>query len=313
MKTIHGSWCTWDDAVTLIDAHHHLWDLKRNRYPWLADEPEHHFFLGEYEALKRDYMPEDYLQDSARHNVLQTVHCEAEMDRVDQVGETRWLSNINARYGFPNAIVAHAWFHTDNAEEIVAAQASFPLVRGIRSKPVTSLSPETKAPGAPGTMQDERWLRGFALLEKYDLSWDLRVPFWHLDEAALVARDFPRVRIILNHTGFPWDRSEAGLAAWRRAMETIARERNVYVKISEFGLKDRPWDYASNERVVRDAIAIFGAERSVFATNFPVAGLRIDYDELVRSVKRMCSFLPEADQERLFWRNAVSFYRLDPP
>lgn len=62
MKTIHGSWRTWDDAVTLIDAHHHLWDLKRNRYPWLADEPEHHFFLGEYEALKRDYMPEDYLQ-----------------------------------------------------------------------------------------------------------------------------------------------------------------------------------------------------------------------------------------------------------
>jgi len=62
MKTIHGSWRTWDDAVTLIDAHHHLWDLKRNHYPWLADEPEHHFFLGEYEALKRDYMPEDYLQ-----------------------------------------------------------------------------------------------------------------------------------------------------------------------------------------------------------------------------------------------------------
>jgi predicted TIM-barrel fold metal-dependent hydrolase len=313
MKTIHGSWRTSDDAVTLIDAHHHLWDLKRNRYPWLADEPEHHFFLGDYEALKRDYMPEDYLRDSARHNVLQTVHCEAEMDRADQVGETRWVSEINARYGFPNAIVAHAWFHTDNAEEIVAAQASFPLVRGIRSKPVTSLSPDKKTPGAPGTMQDERWLRGFALLEKYGLSWDLRVPFWHLDEAALVAHNFPRVPIILNHTGFPWDRSEEGLAAWRKSMETIARERNVHVKISEFGLKDRPWDYASNERVVRDAIAIFGVERCVFATNFPVAGLRIGYDELVRSVKRICSFLSEADQERLFWRNSVSFYRLDPP
>src|SRR4051794_18758325 len=313
MKTIHGSWRTSEDAVTLIDAHHHLWDLERNRYPWLADEPEHHFFLGDYDALKRDYMPEEYLRDSARHNVLQTVHCEAEMDRGDQVGETRWLSEINARYGFPNAIVAHAWFHTDNAEEIVAAQASFPLVRGIRSKPATSLSPDRKNPGAPGTMQDERWLRGFALLEKYGLSWDLRVPFWHLDEAALVARDFPRVPIILNHTGFPWDRSDDGLRAWRNAMETIAREQNVHVKISEFGLKDRPWDYASNERVVRDAIAIFGVERCVFATNFPVAGLRIGYDELVRSVKRMCSFLPEADQERLFWRNAVSFYRLDPP
>ena len=147
--------------------------------------------------------------------------------------------------------------------------------------------------------------------QKYDLSWDLRVPFG-ISTRRRSSRD-SSVRIILNHTGFPWDRSEAGLAAWRRAMETIARERNVYVKISEFGLKDRPWDYASNERVVRDAIGIFGAERSVFATNFPVAGLRIDYDELVRSVKRMCSFLPEADQERLFSRNAVSFYRLDPP
>ena len=39
---------------------------------------------------------------------------------------------MNARHGFPGAIVAHAWFHTDNAEEILAAQSQFPLVRGIR-------------------------------------------------------------------------------------------------------------------------------------------------------------------------------------
>src|SRR3954462_10379681 len=165
MKTIHGSLRTSDDAGTPIDAHHHLWDLKRNRYPWLADEPEHHFFLGEYEALKRDYMPEDYLRDSARHNVLQTVHCEAEMDRVDQVGETRWLSNINARYGFPNAIVAHAWFHTDNAEEIVAAQASFPLVRGIRSKAVTMVTARDEAAGAPGHEAGQGLVAGFRPLE----------------------------------------------------------------------------------------------------------------------------------------------------
>ena len=61
-------------------------------------------------------------------------------------------------------------------------------------------------------MQDERWLRGFALLEKYGLSWDLRVPFWHLREAAAVARAFPNTAIVLNHTGFPWDRSEEGLS-----------------------------------------------------------------------------------------------------
>ena len=92
-------------------------------------------------------------------------------------------------------------------------------------------------------MQDDKWLRGFALLQKYRLSWDLRVPYWHLTEAAEVSRQFPSVPIVLNHTGFPWDRSEDGLAAWRRGMEAVARQPNVHVKVSEFGLKDSAWDY----------------------------------------------------------------------
>jgi len=232
------------------------------------------------------------------------------MDRSGQVAETRWLTEVNARYGFPGAIVAHAWFHTENAEEIIAAQSQFLLVRGIRSKPVTSHRPGTGTPGAPGTMQDDKWLRGFALLEKYGLSWDLRVPYWHLAEAAEVARQFPRTPIVLNHTGFPWDRSEEGLAAWRQGMEAVAREPNVHVKVSEFGLKDSAWDYESNQRVVLEAIAIFGIERCIFASNFPVAGLRIDYDTLVSSLNRMLVGHSQADRDRFFWKNAASFYRL---
>jgi predicted TIM-barrel fold metal-dependent hydrolase len=205
--------------------------------------------------------------------VLATVHCEAEWERSDQLGETRW-------------------------------------VRGIRSKPLTAASPDGITPGVPGTMQDERWLRGFALLERYGLSWDLRVPFWHLEEAAAVARAFPRTAIILNHTGFPWDRSEEGLAAWRRGMEVLAREPNVWVKVSEFGLRDRAWDYEENRRVVLDAIAIFGIERAVFATNFPVASLRVGYDALTRAMSRMLAYRSADDRDRFLWKNAASFYRL---
>jgi predicted TIM-barrel fold metal-dependent hydrolase len=313
LKTIKGEWNEADGAVTLIDAHHHLWDLTANHYPSLAGQPDPHFFLGSNEAIRRDYLAEDYLRDSAAHNVLATVHCEAEMDRASQVRETEWLTEVNARYGFPGAIVAHAWFHTENAEEILAAQARFPLVRGIRSKPVTARSPGTMTPGAPGTMQDDKWLRGFSLLEKYRLSWDLRVPYWHLAEAAEVARHFPRTPIVLNHTGFPWDRSEEGLAAWRRGMEALARAPNVHVKVSEFGLKDSAWEYESNRRVVMEAMAIFGIERCIFATNFPVAGLRIDYDGLVRSLSRMLAGHSQAERDRFFWGNAAAFYRLAVP
>jgi predicted TIM-barrel fold metal-dependent hydrolase len=308
-NTINGSWNDSPDAVTLIDAHHHLWDLSQKKHPNLIGE-RHDFFMGDDSAIRRDYLPEDYRRDAAGHNVLTTVHCEAEWDRADQIGETRWITAIHDEYGFPGAIVAHAWFDSENAEEVIAAQACFPLVRGIRSKPVTAPSPDRMMPGRPGTMQDERWLRGFALLEKYRLSWDLRVPFWHLYEAAAVARAFPTTPVVLNHTGFPWDRSEAGLAAWRRAMEVLAREPNVHVKISEFGLKEQPWDYASNRRVVLDALAIFGIERAIFATNFPVAGLRIGYGALVAGISRMLSHLSPADRDRFFWKNAKAFYRL---
>ena len=310
LNTIHGHWNGSPGAVTLIDAHHHLWDLTQGKHPWLCGSEEKPFFMGDYRPLKRNYLPEDYRRDAAGHNVLTTVHCEAEWDRADQVGETRWISEIHARHGFPGAIVAHAWFDTDDAEEVIAAQAAFPLVRGIRSKPITAPSPDRIEPGAPGTMHDERWLRGFALLDRYGLSWDLRVPFWHLGEAAVVARAFPKTPIVLNHTGFPWDRSEEGLAAWRQAMEVLAREPNVWVKISEFGLKDRPWEFEANRRVVLDALAIFGIERSIFATNFPVAGLRIGYGALVVAVSDMLAHLSPDQRERFLWKNAAAFYRL---
>lgn len=309
-QSINGTWNESEGAVALVDAHHHIWDLTRNHYPWLTDRPEHHFFLGDYSALRRDYLPADYLRDARNHNVLMTVHCEAEWDRADQVGETRWVSEISACHGFPNAIVAHAWFHTPGADEILAQQAAFPLVRGIRSKPVTSLSPDRMTPGAPGTMQDENWLRGFARLEQHRLSWDLRVPYWHLIEAAEVARTFPGTPIVLNHTGFPWDRSPEGLAAWRSAMDVLAREPNVHLKVSEFGLRDQPWDYESNRRVVHDAISIFGIARCMFATNFPVAGLRIGYNELVTAVSRMLEGFSATDRKRFFVTNAMDFYRL---
>jgi predicted TIM-barrel fold metal-dependent hydrolase len=309
-ETIHGTWNHTPDAVTLIDAHHHLWDLSMRKHPNRVSRGRHDFFMGDDSAINRDYLPGDYRRDAVGHNVLATVHCEAEWDRADQLGETRWVASMHETHGVPTAIVAHAWFDTPNAEEIVAAQAANPLVRGIRSKPVTAASPAEMTPGAPGTMQDDNWLRGFALLEKYKLSWDLRVPFWHLEEAAAVARAFPGTAIILNHTGFPWDRSEAGLAAWRRGMEVLAREPNVYVKVSEFGLKDRAWDYDENRRVVLDAISIFGIGRSVFATYFPVASLRIGYGALVEAMSRMLADRSPEDRDRFFWKNAAAFYRL---
>ena len=311
MDTIHGTWNNSPDAVTLIDAHHHLWDLSQRKHPNLIGEPRHDFFMGDDSALRRNYLPDDYKRDAAGHNVLTTVHCEAEWDRADQIGETRWITQIHAEYGFPGAIVAHAWFDTDNAEEVIAAQAAFPLVRGIRSKPVTASSPDrhrararparcrTSAGCAASRCSKNTGCRGICGCRSGICT---RPPRWRAP--------FRSTAIVLNHTGFPWDRSEEGLRAWRRGMEILAREPNVQVKVSEFGLKDREWEYESNRRVVLDALAIFGVERAMFATNFPVAGLRIGYGALVEAMSRMLAHLSPEQRDLFFWKNAKAFYRL---
>lgn len=305
MKPVPGG-----EPLALVDAHHHLWDLKAHRYPWLQDAVEPGFFLGDYADLRRDYLPADYRADTRRHRVVATVHVEAERARDDQVGETAWLHRLHAQHGLPNAVVAHAWFHTPDAEEVIAAQAAWPLVRGIRSKPVTAATPEAPRPRGAGSMHDAQWLRGFALLEQHGLSWDLRVPYWHLAEAAEVARQFPNTPIVLNHTGFPWDRSAEGLAAWRSAMATLARQPNVHVKVSELGLRDAAWTVEGNRGVVRETIAIFGIERCMFASNFPVARLRIGYDALVDAMQQILADLTPLQRDAFFRRNALAFYRI---
>jgi predicted TIM-barrel fold metal-dependent hydrolase len=299
--------------LEIVDAHHHLWDLGGAlRYPWLADGT-HATFLGDYAALRRDYLPEDYRRDARNQRVIATVHVEAECDRSQQLAETEWLAGVHARSGMPSAIVAHAWLDTPDTERVLAAQAACPLVRGIRSKPVTAPSPDRTAAlprGAPRSLSDPRWREGLALLERFGLSWDLRIPYWHLAEAAEVAAAVPGIPIALNHTGFPWDRSPAGLAHWRDGMRALAACPNVHVKISELSVRGRAWRDEDHRPVVRDTLDIFGVERCMVASNFPVAGLHAGFDQFFDSLARMVADLSRADQERLFSRNALRFYRI---
>ncbi len=295
----------------VVDAHHHLWDLQQGRYPWLQqDYDPQSFFLGDYRALQHNFLPADYQRVSAGCNVIATVHVEAERDRAEQVAETAWLHEQHARSGLPNAVVAHAWLDRPETEERLLQHLQFPLVRGIRSKPVTSRGPDVSVRGQPGTMQDERWLRGLALLEKHGLSWDLRVPAWHLSEAAEVAALFPNLAIVLNHHGFAWDRSEPGLRQWREGMERLAEQPNVHVKLSEFGLRDQAWSEAANTPIVHETLRMFGWQRCMFASNFPVAGLRVGYAELVQSMWRMLAHLTPDQQHAVMARNALLFYRI---
>ena len=297
----------------IVDSHHHLWDLCKIRYPWLGEEYDAaKFILGEYYLLCRDYLPRDFRESWSGMPVVASVHIEAECDRSQALAETRWVHEQAAQSGLPNAVVAHVDLLAPDADERLAEHAAYPLTRSIRFKPVTSRRPQDSVADQPGSLHDPRWPAALERLERHGLAWDLRVPFWHLEEAAAVLRDFPKLPVVLQHTGLPWDRSEAGLAAWRRGMAALAALPNVHVRLSELGLRDRPWRLEDNLLVVRDAVAIFGWQRAMFGSNFPVAGLRISYPALVRAMAAALAPLDERARQAIWCDNALAFYGMEP-
>jgi predicted TIM-barrel fold metal-dependent hydrolase len=294
-------------AGPVVDAHQHFWDPTVNDHPWLRPEARIPFRYGNYDALKRRYLPPDYRADAAGQNVVGTVYVETEWNPTDPIGETRYANGLAARFGLPGAIVAQAWLDRDDVAEVLAAQAAFPLVRSVRHKPGGGRTP---ADAGPTLMSSGRWRRGYAVLERHGLHFDLQTPWWTFGEALALARDFPNTIIVLNHTGLPSDRSEAALQGWHRAMAMLAEAPNVRVKISGLGQPGAPWTVAANRWIVRETIAMFGPERAAFASNFPVDGLCATFAVIFEGFREIVVDLPDAAQARLFAGTASEVYRI---
>ncbi|WP_406806479.1 amidohydrolase family protein [Burkholderia semiarida] len=300
----------------LVDAHHHLWRLDAGaHYPWLQTHYDPaRFMFGDYAALCRNFDVDDFRGAAQCAPLVASVHVEAERARDEALAETHWLHEVAATHALPSAIVAWVDLLARDADERLAEQAAWPRVRGVRFKPRTAAAPDASIDG-PGTLHDPRWPAALDRLAAHGLSWDLRVPFWHLGDAAAMLTDAPAVDVVLEHAGLPWDRSEAGLARWRGGMAALAELPRVTVKISELGLRDAGWNDADNARIIRDTIAIFGWQRCLFASNFPVAGLRVSYPALLRTFAGAIAHL-DAPARRAIWHdNALRVYRiaLDAP
>jgi predicted TIM-barrel fold metal-dependent hydrolase len=283
----------------IADAHQHFWDPRVNYHPWLCDQPPIPFRYGDYSALRRPYLPADYFADARHHQVVKTVYVETEWNPRDPIGEMRFIEQLRRDSGFPTVAVAQAWLDLDDLAATVEGLARFDFVRGIRHKP------------RRGQMADERWRAGFAVLCRSGLRFDLQAPWTLLAEAARLAREFPEARIILNHTGLPADRSREGIAGWRKALKELAACPNAAIKISGLGLPGQAWTVASNREVVLAAIDIFGIDRAMFASNFPVDGLCASFDAIATGMREILGGFAAAEQRDFFHDNAVRVYDME--
>ena len=297
--------------MQVVDSHIHLWDLKTHRYPWLENPGVS--FVGDARDLKHDYLLDDLLREAGDIDVLKLVHVEANHDPADPVEETRWLQSIAERQesrGMPNAIVAAVDLSAANAPAVLEAHASFANTRGVRQ--ILNVH-ENKLFDYVGRhfMREPQWREHFALLRRYDMSFDLQLYPSQMAEAAALARAHGDTQFIVNHAGMFVDRSSVGgYRAWRDGMRLLAGCRNVAVKISGLAMFDHRWSVESLRPYVLETIDAFGVERAMFASNFPVDRLFGSYADLWRAYGSIVEDASVAEKDAMFRGNAERCYRI---
>jgi predicted TIM-barrel fold metal-dependent hydrolase len=154
--------------------------------------------------------------------------------------------------------------------------------------------------------------RNIGRLADYGWSFDLQVFAPQMAGAARLAEACPRVTFVLQHAGMMEDASAEGRERWRAGMAKLAAEPNVVTKLSGLGTFIHRNDEAHIADVVGETVAMFGAERCLFGSNFPIEKLWTDYKTLVAAYWSAVAKFSPAEQEAIFAGTAQRVYRLKP-
>ncbi len=296
----------------IVDAHHHLWDLRANYYPWLTDRVGPRMY-GDYKAIRRDYRMAEFRVDIGSLPVRKSVHVQAEHDAADPVRETRWLQGVaeaQGSGGFPHAIVAYVDLSApaNEVEAMLAAHCASPNVRGIRQ-----MLHQILVPGMGHSidyLDDVRWCANLALLAAHRLSFDLQILPVQATAAAALADRYPGQTFVLVHAGQPRDQSPGGVKAWSAGLRQLALRPNIVVKLSGFGMFDPAWSVTSLRQLVLTAIDCFGPERVLFGSNFPVDGMMRSYAAIWRAYAEITAGFSDAERDAMFRTTAERIYRI---
>jgi predicted TIM-barrel fold metal-dependent hydrolase len=293
--------------INIIDAHHHIW--RRRDLPWL-DGPMQPRIFGPYEAIRRDYLIGEYLADLADTGVTKSVYvqCNWAKDRFED--EVAYVQQAADQTGFPHAIVGYADFLASDVRPQLERLTKYPGMRGLRMQLQWHKNPQYRFAPGPDLARDATLQKNVAHLADYGWSFDLQVFAGQMQGAAELADSAPKVTFILQHAGMIEDLSAEGWEEWRKGMRLLASRPNIVSKLSALGTFIHKNDPAHIATVVHETIAIFGPERCLFGSNFPVEKLWTQYADLITAYRKAIEPLGEATAGAAFHDTAARVYRL---
>jgi len=269
-------------------------------------------FFGDPTPIQHNYLVNDFLDDIGNLPVTKSVHIQVGADISDSVRESHWLQSEAERtpQGMPSAIIAYCDLGATGAAETLDAHAESRNLRGVRQ--IVGRSPNEKSKSGDSLLLDDPvWRQNLASLPSRQLSFDLQLIPAQLPAVARILAEMPDLKVALCHCGSPHDQSEAGLGLWRKGLARLAELPNVYCKLSGFCMFEQNWDAERVRQTALTAIDIFGVERCMFGSNFPVEKLYVSYQELYACYLDIIDNFSETEKEGLMAGNARQFYRLE--
>ncbi len=296
----------------IIDAHHHLWDLSGGHYPWLTAPAAAIGALGDISYLRRDYLPADYLEDTAGQGVVASVHVEALWDPARHPAEeTQWLDALPRPPGIAARYVVAAPLAGPDVARVLDAHAASPRVAAVRETIRWHPDP-AKRWTRQGLVNEPAWRRGLALLARHGWALDLLMNAHQAAEVAALAADTPGQTFIVNHCCTPNDRDAEGMARWRTGLRLIGAQPNIAMKLSNYAAYAPERTLHADRDTLRTYIDAFGPDRCMFGSDYPVARRTGTYAALCSRFREVAAEYAADEQQALFHDTAARLYGVAP-
>jgi L-fuconolactonase len=273
-----------------IDAHQHFWKYDAREYEWIDDSMA---------ALRRDFLPADLRPELERNGFQGCVAVQAR----STVEETRWLLELADRNDFIRGVVGWVDLRSPRLRAELESFARKSKLVGVRH--IVQSEPDDRF------LLHSDFLRGIAVLEEFDLAYDILIYTKHLPVAAEFVRRFPRQRFVLDHLAKPPIKSGA-VDVWESGIRELASFPNVYAKVSGLVTEAnwQTWRLENIRPYLSVAFECFGPWRLMIGSDWPVCTVAGTYARVMEVVKDYLGKYPVEEKEAVLGGNAAKFWKL---
>ncbi len=282
--------------MSIIDAHHHVWDLKVRGQDWITGP--------EMAAIRRSFRIDDLRPSAQAAGVAGTVVVQT----VTAAAETPEMLALAAADPLVAGVVGWA----DLTEPAVADELAS-LAAGPGGSYLVSIRHQVQSEPDPDWLRRADVSRGLRAVAIAGLCYDLVVLPHQLAAATYAAAAVPELTLVLDHAGKPPIASGA-LEPWAAAIRAFAAQPNTVCKLSGLVTEAAPGAKPAAFAPFADVIlSAFGPGRIMFGSDWPVCLLASDYAGVVDLAQALVAGLSGAERAAVFASTAARVYGIDGP